>query len=58
MDSDDYDDEDNAFIVNAENEACSITVKIGGVPTYMIIDTGATCNLLVDLNGRELSKQK
>lgn len=58
MDSDDNDDEDYAFIVNAEKETCSITVKIGGVPTYMIIDTGATCNLLVDLNGTELSKQK
>lgn len=58
MYSDDNDDEDYAIIVNAEKETCrlSITVKIGGVPTYMIIDTGAT--LLVDLNGTELSKQK
>lgn len=58
VDSDDSDDEDYAFIVNAEKQACSIPVKIGGVPTDMIIDSGATCNLISRLEWERLKKAK
>lgn len=58
VDSDDSDDEDYAFIVNAEKQAVSIPVKIGGVPTDMIIDSGATCNLISRLEWERLKKAK
>lgn len=45
VDIDDSDDEDNVFIVNAEKQVFSIAVKIKGVLTDIIIDSGTTCNL-------------
>lgn len=54
----DSDDEDHAFIVNAEKQACSIYVKIVGLSTDLIIDSGATLLVHVDLSGKCLRKQQ
>ncbi|XP_062570106.1 uncharacterized protein LOC134232175 [Saccostrea cucullata] len=53
----DSDDEHYAFIVNAEKQSC-ISVTIGGVQTDMIIDSGATCNLISRLEWERLKNFK
>ncbi|XP_062585167.1 uncharacterized protein LOC134246834 [Saccostrea cucullata] len=50
-------DEHFAFIVNAEKQSC-ISVTIGGVQTDMIIDSGATCNLISGLEWERLKSSK
>jgi hypothetical protein len=43
----DFDDLDGyVFTVSSESQTSSISVTIGGVPTNMIIDSGASCNLI------------